>query len=189
MGAAFMAGGLDVLEITLRTEFAAEAIKTLKREYPEMKVAAGTVLTEQQAGRVADDGADFIVTPGFSPKLIEKLQPSLIPILPGVATASEITWAIELGFEFMKFFPAEASGGVAALKSLRGPFPNISFCPTGGIGKNNMASYLEQPNVRMVGGSWVDAADVRGRERWEEITRRSIEARKIAGSIDGNWVH
>ncbi len=148
-------GGLTAIEIALRTPAAIEAIAAVKRALPDFAVGAGTVLTPEQAAQAQVAGADFLVTPGTSPELAYALAAAPIPSIPGAATVSEMLRLMELGFEVVKFFPAAAIGGVAALKSLQGPLPNLVFCPTGGIGEADAADYLALPNVLCVGGSWM----------------------------------
>lgn len=155
---ALLAGGLKVLEITLRTPNALEVIETLAREVPEAVIAAGTVTTAKQWDNVARAGAQFAVSPGLTPALAQFAQKAAIPLLPGVATASELMTAMDAGFECFKFFPAQQAGGVAMLKALAGPFPDPLFCPTGGITVDTAPDFLALPNVACVGGSWLAPA-------------------------------
>ena len=152
---ALVAGGLPVVEVTLRTRAGLAAIEAIARAVPEAVVAAGTVTSREHVRAVAEAGAAFIVTPGTSPRLAEALAAGPLPAMPGCATASEALVLCELGFEVLKFFPAGASGGTAWLGGIRGPLPALSFCPTGGIDAGNAAAYLALPNVLCVGGSWV----------------------------------
>lgn len=169
-------GGLQVLEITLRTPVAADAIRRVRDALPEAIVGAGTLLREDDFVAAEVAGAQFGVSPGLSPRLIELSQRAPFPLLPGVATASELMSAREAGFERFKFFPAEAAGGVPMLKSLAAPFADAVFCPTGGITRESAATYLALPNVACVGGSWmVPAALVRGGE-WNRIEQLARDA-------------
>jgi 2-dehydro-3-deoxyphosphogluconate aldolase/(4S)-4-hydroxy-2-oxoglutarate aldolase len=155
---ALVESGLFVIEVTLRTPAALDAINAIAKAVPDAIVAAGTILHASQIGEVADAGAKFIVTPGTPPKLAEALSTSPIPVMPGCATVSEAMTLASLGFQVLKFFPAAASGGAAWLKGVHGPLPQLSFCPTGGIDAANAASYLALPNVVCVGGTWVTPA-------------------------------
>ena len=150
--------GLPVVEVTLRTPKALDAISAMARAVPEAIVAAGTVLRPDQIAATADAGARFIVTPGTPRALAEALARATIPVMPGCATASEAMALAELGFMALKFFPAEASGGMAWLKGVAGPLPHLSFCPTGGIDAANAAGYLRLSNVACVGGTWITPA-------------------------------
>ena len=149
---ALVAGGLTVLEVTLRTPAALEAMGRIVAEVPDAVVAAGTVLSVTDLERSAQAGARFAFSPGLADFMLE---PQAIPILPGVATASEIMKGLEAGLDTFKFFPAVPAGGVGTLKGFYGPFPGVAFCPTGGIGANNAHEFLALPNVLCVGGSWV----------------------------------
>ena len=147
-------GGLPVIEVTLRTEGALDAIRAMAG-VPGAIVGAGTVLDEAQLAQAVDAGSQFIVSPGLSHRLALAARDSGVPFLPGVSTASDIMRGLELGLDHFKFFPAEASGGVAALKALTGPFPNVRFCPTGGIRFDTMADWLALDSVLCVGGTWI----------------------------------
>jgi 2-dehydro-3-deoxyphosphogluconate aldolase/(4S)-4-hydroxy-2-oxoglutarate aldolase len=152
---ALMRGGLRGVEVTLRTPAALDAITALKRSLPELRVGAGTVLTPEQLGAAEGAGADFIVTPGTTPALREALAASLLPIVPGAATPSEVMALAEFGFRVAKLFPATAVGGLAMLKALQGPFAEFQFCPTGGLTESDAAAYLALKNVACIGGSWM----------------------------------
>lgn len=167
---ALVAGGLKVLEITLRSEIALQAIRDIVRAVPEAIVGAGTVLNGQQLAAVADSGARFAISPGATSTLLQAGQNAAIPLLPGVASASELMAALELGYSRFKFFPAEAAGGVAMLKSLAGPFPSMRFCPTGGIDPSNAGRYLALKNVMTIGGSWMATAALQEQQDWAKIT-------------------
>jgi 2-dehydro-3-deoxyphosphogluconate aldolase / (4S)-4-hydroxy-2-oxoglutarate aldolase len=172
---ALVAGGLPVLEVTLRSEAALDAIRAMSA-VEGGHVGAGTVLTPDDARRAKDAGATFAVSPGLTDRLIDACAEIELPLLPGAVTASEVMRAADAGFDMLKFFPAEAVGGAPALKSLAGPLPRISFCPTGGVTTGNAASYLSLPNVVCVGGSWiVTDADVES-GNWQAIETRAREA-------------
>lgn len=168
--------GLPVVEITLRTPAAMDAIAAIAKAVPEAVVAAGTVLSESQISEVIDAGARFIVTPGTPPKLAERLWEASIPVMPGCATVSEAMALAGLGFEILKFFPAAASGGASWLKSLQGPLPKLSFCPTGGIDLSSAPSYLSLANVPCVGGTWVAQADLLRKGDFGRIGQLAAEA-------------
>lgn len=166
---ALVAGGLPVLEVTLRTPHALAAIRAIKQEFPGAIVGAGTVISRTQFQQALDAGSEFIVSPGFTPELLACAKSTAIPFLPGVNTPSEIMQLLAHGIGAMKFFPAEAAGGIAMLKAIGAPLPQAQFCPTGGITPQNAGDYLALPNVACVGGSWmVTKALVDGR-RWDEI--------------------
>lgn len=168
--------GLPVIEVTLRTPNALDVINAIAKAVPEAIVAAGTVLSLTQIGEAVDAGAKFIVTPGTPLSLAEHLREASVPVMPGCATVSEAMALSDLGFQVLKFFPAAASGGAAWLKSVHGPLPHLSFCPTGGIDRANAGSYLSLPNVICVGGTWVTPADTLKRGDMSEIGRLAAEA-------------
>jgi 2-dehydro-3-deoxyphosphogluconate aldolase / (4S)-4-hydroxy-2-oxoglutarate aldolase len=173
---ALAAGGIDVIEVTLRTPAAIEAIRRIAGELPEIVVGAGTVLSRAQLDESVAAGARFLVSPGLTAMIAEAGLAAPVPLLAGVATASEAMRAAEQGLTFLKFFPAESIGGAAALKALAAPLPHIRFCPTGGIDAAKAAAYLALPNVACVGGSWMASADaIRGSD-WATITRLAGEA-------------
>ncbi|MCI6663490.1 MAG: bifunctional 4-hydroxy-2-oxoglutarate aldolase/2-dehydro-3-deoxy-phosphogluconate aldolase [Spirochaetia bacterium] len=172
-----LAGGIPVAEVTFRTSAAAEGIAAIRREVPQMLVGAGTVLTTDQANAAIQAGAQFVVSPGSNGKIIDKVLAAGVAMIPGVATPSEIEAAIERGLNVLKFFPAEALGGIAMLKSLSGPYSQIKFVPTGGISANNMKDYLHQKNVLAVGGSWMIQSDL------EMVKQLCQEACKVAGLV------
>ncbi len=173
---ALLAGGIRVLEVTLRTDAALEAIRCISDNVPEALVGAGSVLTPEQLKTVAEAGGRFAISPGSTPTLLTAASAAPIPLLPGVATASEVMCAMEQGFTELKFFPAEAAGGVQTIKSLGGPFPRITFCPTGGITAKNYREYLKMTNVACVGGSWIVPTEVIEREDWEKISELAEQA-------------
>ncbi len=177
---ALVEGGLRVLEITLRTAPALEAIKRIKASVPDAIVGAGTIINTQTLQASIEAGAEFIVTPGSTTAIIDAAQAAGIPILPGVNTPSEAMALLEKGITEMKFFPAEAAGGIPMLKSIAGPLPQIQFCPTGGVNPGNAKDYLSLKNVACVGGSWMAPADLVNSGDWDEITRRAREASALA---------
>jgi len=178
---ALIAGGLPVLEITLRTDAAWQALETIVAAQPQAVIGVGTVLEVAQLSRAKDLGAQFAVSPGFDPALAEAAAQLDLFYLPGVATASEIMSARRAGFRFLKFFPAEAAGGQAMLKNFASPFSDIQFCPTGGVGAANCAQYLVLSNVACVGGSWVATAEDMATKNWSGIEEKARAARLIAG--------
>jgi len=167
---ALVAGGLTVLEVTLRTPVALEAISLMAAAAPDAIVGAGTVLNPADYERAAKAGAQFIVSPGLTEPLAAAAKAAPLPFLPGVATATELMRGLDAGLTRFKFFPAETSGGAPALKALFGPFGEARFCPTGGIGAQTAMSYLSLPNVLCVGGAWVAPADAVAAGDWGRIT-------------------
>ncbi len=178
---ALVEGGLKVLEITLRTAVAVDAIKKIKAEVPSAIVGAGTVVNVSTLRQAIDAGSEFLVSPGVTDTLIDAALQADIPILPGVISPSEVMRLMEKDITEMKFFPAEAAGGIPMLKSIGGPLPQVTFCPTGGINPNNAADYLALKNVACVGGSWMAPADLVDAEDWNEIKRRAAKAATISG--------
>lgn len=175
---ALLAGGIPVAEVTFRTEAAAAGIAAIRREFPQMLVGAGTVLTTEQSTAAVEAGAQFVVSPGSNGKIIDRVLTAGVAMIPGVATPTEIEAAMEKGLRVLKFFPAEALGGVAMLKALAGPYPQIKFVPTGGISAGNMKEYLHQKNVLAVGGSWMIHSDL------EIVQQLCQEAQKSVGSVE-----
>jgi 2-dehydro-3-deoxyphosphogluconate aldolase/(4S)-4-hydroxy-2-oxoglutarate aldolase len=167
---ALVAGGLPVIELTLRTPVALDAIRAIASEVPEILVGAGTIVTPGQAKEALDAGAQFLVSPGSTPSLLGAMADTGLPFLPGTATISEVLAALEAGYTELKFFPAEASGGPAFLKSIASPVPAARFCPTGGITAATAPSYLALPNVGCVGGSWLTPADALASGDWGRVT-------------------
>ncbi|KOU57564.1 keto-deoxy-phosphogluconate aldolase [Streptomyces sp. MMG1533] len=181
---ALVAGGLPAIEVTLRTPAALDAIRAIAGEVPEAVVGAGTVLTPEQVTESVAAGARFLVSPGWTDVLLEAMRASGVPFLPGVSTTSEVVALLERGVREMKFFPAQAAGGTAYLRSLAGPLPQARFCPTGGIGPANAAEYLSLPNVGCVGGTWMlpdDAIAGRDWDRIEALARAAADLRVSAG--------
>ncbi|MGW0349701.1 bifunctional 4-hydroxy-2-oxoglutarate aldolase/2-dehydro-3-deoxy-phosphogluconate aldolase [Streptomyces anthocyanicus] len=173
---ALVAGGLPAIEVTLRTPVALDAIRAVAGEVPDAVVGAGTVVTAEQVGEVVAAGARFLVSPGWTDKLLEAMRGSGVPFLPGVSTTSEVVALLERGVREMKFFPAEAAGGTAYLKALAAPLPQARFCPTGGITPASAPEFLALPNVGCVGGSWMlpkDAIDGRDWGRVEALAREA----------------
>jgi 2-dehydro-3-deoxyphosphogluconate aldolase/(4S)-4-hydroxy-2-oxoglutarate aldolase len=168
---ALLAGGVKVLEVTLRTPVALRCIEAIARAVPDAIVGAGTLRNVADAESALDAGARFGVSPGFTSQLGHACRNLGLPLLPGVASASEVMAANADGYDFLKFFPASAIGGVPLLKALAGPFPDVAFCPTGGIGPDNAAQYLALPNVKVCGGSWLTPADAVSSGDWARITR------------------
>ena len=179
MAEALREGGVTVLEITLRTDAALAAMRSISKELPDVIVGAGTVLNETQLKQAEDAGARFAVSPGLTEKLAIAAQKSTVTLLPGAVTASEIQLALEHGFSTLKFFPAEAAGGTPVLKALHGPFSQIRFCPTGGISVTNAASYLSLPNVACVGGSWLTPAAEMKAGNWSVLTELARASRQF----------
>jgi 2-dehydro-3-deoxyphosphogluconate aldolase/(4S)-4-hydroxy-2-oxoglutarate aldolase len=179
LATALVAGGLPLLEVTLRTEGALNAITAMAKQVPGAIVGAGTIRTADQAKAAVDAGATFLVSPGATPQVIAAVQKLGVPFLPGCATASEAMRLSEEGFRFLKFFPAEAAGGVNYLKSLAAPLADLRFCPTGGIDAEKAKAYLALPNVVCVGGSWITPAAALKAGDWATVTRLSLEARML----------
>ncbi|MFJ4520081.1 bifunctional 4-hydroxy-2-oxoglutarate aldolase/2-dehydro-3-deoxy-phosphogluconate aldolase [Streptomyces sp. NPDC088810] len=178
---ALVAGGLPAIEVTLRTPAALHAIRAIAEGVPEAVVGAGTVITPEQVGACTAAGARFLVSPGWTEALLAAMRGSGVPFLPGVSTTSEVVALLERGVREMKFFPAQAAGGTAYLRSLAGPLPQARFCPTGGIGPQTAPEYLALPNVGCVGGSWMIPAEAVAAGDWARIERL---ARAAAGLRD-----
>jgi len=162
-------GGLNCVEITFRTEAAQDSIRKIAAEFPDMLIGAGTVLTTQQADYAINAGASFIVTPGFNPRIVDHCLDRSYAIYPGCSNASDIESALEKGLNDLKFFPAEASGGLPVIKALSGPFPSVNFIPTGGINEENLNSYLSYDKVIACGGSWMVKETLIREKRFDEI--------------------
>ncbi|WP_375783589.1 bifunctional 4-hydroxy-2-oxoglutarate aldolase/2-dehydro-3-deoxy-phosphogluconate aldolase [Bradyrhizobium sp. Pha-3] len=175
---ALVAGGVRTLEVTLRTAVAVDAARAIVAEVPDAVVGIGTILNGDDLARAEALGAKFGISPGATPELLKAVAASRLPFAPGIATASELMQALAHGFDVVKFFPAEQAGGIKALRALAGPFPNVRVCPTGGIGETNAATWLAEPNVLAVGGSWLcPAADIRA-GNWAGITAMCAKAMK-----------
>jgi 2-dehydro-3-deoxyphosphogluconate aldolase/(4S)-4-hydroxy-2-oxoglutarate aldolase len=185
LGRALLAGGLPCAEITFRTPAAEEAIRRLSSTLPEVIVGAGTVLSVDQANKAVSAGAQFIVSPGFNQKVVDWCLQNGIPVTPGVLTPTEIDMALDRGLNILKFFPAEAMGGIAVLKAISAPYGGVKFIPTGGINQNNLADYLALPSVHCCGGSWLVKASLISAGRFDEITRLTQEAVSIVHRVRG----
>lgn len=173
-------GGLKVLEITLRTPCALDAITAMVEALPaDAVIGAGTIITPEDLEKAVKAGSTFLVSPGTTPALIEAAKSCSIPLLPGVATPTEAMNLYVQGFTYLKFFPAEAAGGVSMLKSIGGPLPQITFCPTGGIDLAKAPTYLALPNVQCVGGTWMAPKELMKAGRWDEIERLAREAASL----------
>jgi len=168
---ALMEGGINVIEITLRTQAALASMELIAKELPDMNIAAGTVINPEQYQQSVDAGATFVISPGVTHNLLVKGQNNKVPFLPGVSCASELMQIIEMGYARSKFFPAEAAGSIAMLKALNGPFGQVKFCPTGGITLDNANNFLTLNNVMCVGGSWLSPKDLINQQDWAGITR------------------
>ncbi len=177
---ALMAGGIPRIEVTLRTPRALEALERIAKNHPDMLVAAGTVLTTEQLRRVGEAGAAFAVSPGLTPQLLDAAAEGPLPLLPGVSSPSELMLGLEAGLTAFKFFPAEASGGVAALKALSAPFCKARFCPTGGVNLASATTYLALENVMCIGGSWIVPGDAVAAGDWARIETLAREAAALA---------
>lgn len=178
---ALIDGGLPIAEVTFRSEAAEESIRIIAEKYPKMLIGAGTVVNVEQAERAVNAGAKFIVSPGFSSKVVEYALSRDIPVLPGVCTPTEMMMANDYGLKTVKFFPASQYGGVAAIKALAAPFPQMRFLPTGGINADNIREYLANPKVIACGGSWMVKSSLIEEGKFAEIrelTRQAVAAVK-----------
>ena len=173
---ALVAGGVKVLEVTLRTAVALRAIEAIAKAVPQAVLGAGTLRNAADASAARGAGCVFGVSPGYTSAIGAACRDAQLPLLPGVSSASEVMAANDEGLRFLKFFPAVPAGGVAMLKALHGPFPDVAFCPTGGITADNAAQFLALPNVRVCGGSWLTPADAMEQGDWARITRLAREA-------------
>ncbi|WP_120916804.1 bifunctional 4-hydroxy-2-oxoglutarate aldolase/2-dehydro-3-deoxy-phosphogluconate aldolase [Helicobacter pylori] len=163
-------GGIPIIEVTLRSSCALEAIELIAKNVPKMHVGAGTILNLTQLEQVQNRGAEFLISPGLTIKLLEHAKKKDMPLIPGVSSSSEVMQALELGYNALKFFPAEYCGGVKLLNAFNGPFKGVKFCPTGGISVDNMRSYLNLENVLCVGGSWLTPKHLIQNKEWDKIT-------------------
>ncbi len=177
---ALVAGGVRVLEVTLRTACAMDAIKAIAKEVPDAIIGAGTVLNAAQLAEVTAAGAQFAISPGLTEDLLKAANAGSIPLIPGISTVSELMLGLDAGLREFKFFPAEANGGVKALQAIAGPFPQVRFCPTGGITPNNYRDYLALKSVLCIGGSWLVPADALESGDYARITDLAREA--VAGA-------
>lgn len=163
-------GGIPIIEVTLRSSCALEAIELIAKNVPKMRVGAGTILNLTQLEQAQNRGAEFLISPGLTIKLLEHAKKKDMSLIPGVSSSSEVMQALELGYNALKFFPAEYCGGVKLLNAFNGPFKGVKFCPTGGISADNMRSYLNLENVLCVGGSWLTPKDLIQNKEWDKIT-------------------
>ncbi|MGN8489113.1 bifunctional 4-hydroxy-2-oxoglutarate aldolase/2-dehydro-3-deoxy-phosphogluconate aldolase [Helicobacter pylori] len=163
-------GGIPIIEVTLRSSCALEAIELIAKNVPKMHVGAGTILNLTQLEQAQNRGAEFLISPGLTIKLLEYAKKKDMPLIPGVSSSSEVMQALELGYNALKFFPAEYCGGVKLLNAFNGPFKGVKFCPTGGVSVDNMRSYLALENVVCVGGSWLTPKDLIQNKEWDKIT-------------------
>ncbi|WRB69479.1 bifunctional 4-hydroxy-2-oxoglutarate aldolase/2-dehydro-3-deoxy-phosphogluconate aldolase [Helicobacter pylori] len=173
-------GGIPIIEVTLRSSCALEAIELIAKNVPKMRVGAGTILNLTQLEQAQNRGAEFLISPGLTIKLLEHAKKKDMPLIPGVSSSSEVMQALELGYNALKFFPAEYCGGVKLLNAFNGPFKGVKFCPTGGISADNMHSYLNLENVLCVGGSWLTPKNLIQNKEWDKITeicKRSLALR------------
>ncbi|GAA7969523.1 bifunctional 4-hydroxy-2-oxoglutarate aldolase/2-dehydro-3-deoxy-phosphogluconate aldolase [Helicobacter pylori] len=173
-------GGIHIIEVTLRSSCALEAIELIVKNVPKMRVGTGTILNSTQLEQAQNRGAEFLISPGLTIKLLEYAKKKDMPLIPGVSSSSEVMQALELGYNALKFFPAEYCGGVKLLNAFNGPFKGVKFCPTGGISADNMHSYLNLENVLCVGGSWLTPKNLIQNKEWDKITeicKRSLALR------------
>ncbi|GAA9219506.1 bifunctional 4-hydroxy-2-oxoglutarate aldolase/2-dehydro-3-deoxy-phosphogluconate aldolase [Helicobacter pylori] len=173
-------GSIHIIEVTLRSSCALEAIELIAKNVPKMCVGAGTILNPTQLEQAQNRGAEFLISPGLTIKLLEYAKKKDMPLIPGVSSSSEVMQALELGYSALKFFPAEYCGGVKLLNAFNGPFKGVKFCPTGGISIDNMHSYLNLENVLCVGGSWLTPKNLIQNKEWDKITeicKRSLALR------------
>ncbi|MGL2733520.1 bifunctional 4-hydroxy-2-oxoglutarate aldolase/2-dehydro-3-deoxy-phosphogluconate aldolase [Helicobacter pylori] len=163
-------GGIPIIEVTLRSSCALEAIELIAKNVPKMRVGAGTILNLTQLEQAQNRGAEFLISPGLTIKLLEHAKKKDMPLIPGVSSSSEVMQALEWGYNALKFFPAEYCGGVKLLNAFNGPFKGVKFCPTGGVSVDNMRSYLALENVVCVGGSWLTPKNLIQNKEWDKIT-------------------
>ncbi|MEK9519978.1 bifunctional 4-hydroxy-2-oxoglutarate aldolase/2-dehydro-3-deoxy-phosphogluconate aldolase [Streptomyces venezuelae] len=180
---ALVAGGLPLVEVTLRTPAALDAVRAIADEVPGAVVGAGTVVTAAGVADAVDAGARFLVSPGWTERLLGAMRDSGLPFLPGVSTTSEVVTLLEQGVADMKFFPAEAAGGAPYLKSLAGPLPQARFCPTGGVSLASAPAYLSLPNVGCVGGTWMLPPDALAARDWARVEALAREAAALRGPV------
>ncbi len=162
-------GGIPIIEVTLRSNCALEAIELIAKNVPKMRVGAGTILNSNQLEQAQNRGAEFLISPGLTPSLLEYAKKKDMPLIPGVSSSSEVMQALELGYNALKFFPAEYCGGAKLLNAFNGPFKGVKFCPTGGISMDNMHAYLKLENVLCVGGSWLTPKNLVQNKEWDKI--------------------
>ena len=179
---ALLAGGLTVVEITFRSEATADSVRIIRERYPDMLVGAGTVLDVEQVGIAHRAGSRFLLTPGFNPAVVEAALEAGLPIFPGINNPTGVEQAMGFGLETVKFFPAEAGGGVPFIKALSGPYADMQYIPTGGIGPGNLAAYLALPSVLACGGSWIADPALTRAGRFDEVARLAAEAVALAAA-------
>ena len=177
---ALLEGGIDVMEITLRSDVALDAIEAVAKAVPEMHLGAGTVTRASDVPRVIDAGARFALSPGCTDALVDAMRATGLPFIPGVMTPGEVMRARDQGFTLMKLFPAQQAGGIGMLKALGAPIPDVRFCPTGGVSPENLRDFLALPNVAMAGGSWLTPADALRDGDWARVTKLAREATTLA---------
>ncbi|MFM7698974.1 MAG: bifunctional 4-hydroxy-2-oxoglutarate aldolase/2-dehydro-3-deoxy-phosphogluconate aldolase [Limnohabitans sp.] len=180
MAHALLEGGIDVMEVTLRHPAGMASIESIAKHVPHMQVGAGTVRHTDDIHRVQSAGARFALSPGFTDALVQAAMDARLPFIPGVMTPGELLRAQAHGFSLVKLFPAEQCGGLGMVKALNGPFADMQLCPTGGVSPANMQAYLREPNVAMVGGSWITPADAVARGDWAHITQLAQQAVALA---------
>ncbi len=182
---ALLAGGVDIMELTLRTPAAIGALRRIRAEVPDMLAGAGTVLTPAQVEEVKNAGAEFAVSPGLNPRVMQAAKEAGLPFAPGISTPSDIEQALEFDCRLLKFFPAEASGGLARLKAMSAPYQHLGvrFVPLGGVSEKNMSAYLADPLIAALGGSWLAPRDAIMEKRWSDITGLARQATTLIGSI------
>lgn len=179
---ALLEGGIDVMEITLRSSAALASIEAVASAVPQMHLGAGTVTRVAEVQQVIDAGAKFALSPGCTDALVDAVKIALLPFIPGVMTPGEVMQRREQGFTLMKLFPAAQAGGLGMLKALGAPIPDVAFCPTGGVSPENLPAFLKLPNVAMAGGSWLTPADAMAAGDWKRITQLAREATDLAAS-------
>ncbi len=182
---ALLAGGVDIMELTLRTPAAIGALRRIRAEVPDMLAGAGTVLTPAQVEEVKNAGAEFAVSPGLNPRVMQAAKEAGLPFAPGISTPSDIEQALEFDCRLLKFFPAEASGGLARLKAMSAPYQHLGvrFVPLGGVNEKNMSTYLADPLIAALGGSWLAPREAIMEKRWSDITGLARQATTLIGSI------
>jgi 2-dehydro-3-deoxyphosphogluconate aldolase/(4S)-4-hydroxy-2-oxoglutarate aldolase len=180
---ALLEGGIDVMEITLRSAAALAAIEAVAKAVPQMHLGAGTVTRVAEVQQVIDAGATFALSPGCTDALVEAVRAAKLPFIPGVMSPGEVMHRREQGFTLMKLFPASQAGGLGMLKALGAPLPDVMFCPTGGVSPENLKDFLKLPNVAMAGGSWLTPADALAEGDWARITKMAREATALAACV------
>jgi 2-dehydro-3-deoxyphosphogluconate aldolase/(4S)-4-hydroxy-2-oxoglutarate aldolase len=180
---ALLEGGIDVMEITLRSAAALAAIEAVAKAVPQMHLGAGTVTRVAELQQVIDAGATFALSPGCTDALVEAVRAAKLPFIPGVMSPGEVMHRREQGFTLMKLFPASQAGGLGMLKALGAPLPDVMFCPTGGVSPENLKDFLKLPNVAMAGGSWLTPADALAEGDWARITKMAREATALAACV------